>query len=272
MNLKRKYYSAKVHADDVIQYIKIKYIEARETEPDGDEHQHLAKTLLLVVDGKRNVLSAERELGLWDKRTMWDSLALNETMLFSVLTYPESIRMLCLYGVYKKIPMESFRYKQEFDRTMAPILGIYNNGTFEQIYKTRNSNVLGKMNETALVFPNVQEIMDEGLKLIQMEAFDMPNRNLRSYLDAEMLSSDLSMFTRTNINNKIRCFCSRVDRVKKALACYPDNIDMMMKEAKFDDLTLLDQRMALAILAKDGENTMSRYIAETITLNADLLY
>jgi hypothetical protein len=272
MNLKQKYYSAKVRADDVIQYIKIKYSKAREAEPDGDEHQHLAKTLLLVVEGKRNVMSAERELGIWDKRTMWDSLALNETMLFSVLTYPESIRMLCLYGVYKKIPMESFRYKQEFDRAMAPILGIYDNGTFEQIYKTRNPNTIGKVNETELALPNVQEMMDEGLELIQMEAFDMPNKNLSSYLDAEMLSGNLSMFTRTNINNKIRCFCSRIDRVKKALARYPDNIDMMIKEAKFDDLTLLDQRYALGLLAKDGEDAMSRHIAKSITLNADLLY
>jgi hypothetical protein len=221
MNLRQKYYSAKVHADDVIQYIKMKYSEAREAEPDGDEHQRLAKTLLLLVEGKRNVMSAERELGIWDKRTMWDSLALNETMLFSVLTYPECMRMLCLYGVYKKIPMESVPYKQEFDKVMRPILATYDNRTFEQIYKTRNPNTTGRVNETELALPSTEEMMDEGLELIQMEALDMPNKKLSWYLHAEMSKGDLCMFTRTNINNKIRCFCSRIERVKKALARYP---------------------------------------------------
>jgi hypothetical protein len=47
---------------------------------------------------------------------------------------------------------------------------------------------------------------------------------------------------------------------------------MMMKEAKFDDLTLLDQKFALGLLAKDGEHAMSLHIAKSITLNADLLY
>ena len=272
MSLKQKYYRAKVHPKDVIKYIKIKYSEARETEPDADEHQHLSNTLLLILEGKRNVMSAERELGLWDKTTMWKSLALNETMLFSVLTYPESIRLLCLYAVYKKIPMKSFQYKEEFDRVMISVLGMYDKGTFAEVYKTRNTKTLRKMNEIELVLPNVQEMTDEGLELIKKEALDMPNRNLGPYFDAEMLRGDLSMFTRTNINNKIRCFCSVINRVKKALVLHSDSLEEMMKQAKFEDMTLLEKRHALCILARDGKDAMARYIAQEITLNADLLY
>lgn len=272
MNLKRKYYGAKVSANNVIKYLKIKYSEARETEPDGDEHQHLSNTLLLVVEGKRNIMSAERELGLWDKTTMWNSLALNETMLFSVLAYPESIRLLCLYAVYKKIPMKSFQYKEEFDRVMVSVLGMYNKGTFAEVFKTRNAKTLRRMNEIELVLPNVQEMTDEGLELIQREALDMPNRNLGPYFDAEMLRGDLSMFTRTNINNKIRCFCSVINRVKKALVLHSDSIEEMMKQAKFEDMTLVQQEYALCILARDGKDAMARYVAQEITLNADLLY
>lgn len=271
MSLKRRYYRVKVNAEDIIQYLNIKYSEARKSEPNGDEHKHLANTLLLVVEGKRNVMSAERELGLWDKRTMWNSLALNETMLFSVLAYPESIRMLCLYAVYKKIPMESFQYKEEFDRTMTPILGMYDKRTFEKVYNTRNAKTL-RINETELVLPNIKEMMADGLELIRMEALDMPNKNLSRYLDEEILSGDLSMFTRTNINNKVRCFCSRIDIVKKALVCHSDSIEKMMEQANFEDMTELDQIKALGILARDGEDVMARYIARTVTLNADLLY
>ena len=187
------------------------------------------------------------------------------------MTDPTEILLYQKY-LYWKQGIPTFQYRKEYDRAMSPIIGMYEKGTFAQTYKTRNAKTVKIMGETELILPNVRDMMDEGLQLIQMEALDMPNKNLSRYLDEEMLSGDLSMFTCTNINDKIRCFCSRINIVKKALVCHSDSIEKMMEQANFEDMTELDQIKALGILARDGEDVMARYIARTVTLNADLLY
>jgi len=149
---------------------------------------------------------------------------------------------------------------------------MYNGSTFIQAYKMKNPRVAARTSETKVILPNMKEVMDEGLELVRLEAIDMPYKQLSQYLDEEIFSGKLSLFTWTNINNKIRCFCSNIDKVRQALAHYSDNISNMMEKAGFEDLTLPSQEMALSILARDGDDAMARYIAIEVTLNADLLY
>lgn len=273
----KRYFGKKTRPKDIINYFEINYSKARDTQLNEDEHQYLVNTLLLILEGKKNLMTAERELGLWDKGTMWNSLASNETMLFSVLNYPESIRALSLYAIYKRIPMQSHQYKEEYDRIITPVVKMYEDGAFIDVYRTKNPKVTKGLGEKEFVLPNMHEMEEKGFDLLASEAINMPYKRLNEYLDKEMfrykmLGDKLSLFTWTNINNKIRCFCSKINRVRRALEHYPDNIDDMMREAGFEDLLLLQQKMALEEMALGGPDAMAQFVAQEITLNADLLY
>lgn len=275
----KRYLSTKARPKDIINYFEINYGKARDTQLNEDEHQYLVNTLLLILEGKKNLMTAEREQGLWDKGTMWNSLTFNETMLFSVLDYPESIRALSLYAVYKRIPMQSHEYAEEYNRIITPVVKMHEDGAFTDVYKTKNPKVTKRMGERQFILPNIEEMKEKGLELIESEAINMPYKGLNEYLHKEenkMLIGDrLTLFTWTNINNKIRCFCSEINRVKKALEHYPDDAHVrdMMREAEFEDYLLpLQQKMALEKMAVDGPDAMAQFVAREITLNADLLY
>jgi len=60
----KRYYSRKVRPKDIIKCFEINYSKARYAELNEDEHQYLENTLLLIVEGKRNIITAEQELGL----------------------------------------------------------------------------------------------------------------------------------------------------------------------------------------------------------------
>jgi len=201
---------------------------------------------------------------------MWNSLAFNETMMFSVLNYQEAIRALSLYAVYKRIPMQSYQYIEEYDRIMTPVVKMYDDGVFINVYKTKNPKVTRMMDQNEFVLPNTQEMNEKGLMLVDLEAIDMPYKRLSEYLNKEMINK-LSLFTCTNINNKVRCFYSKINQIKKAFN-KDISLEEKMEEAKFSDMTLPEQIMALDILAKDGVDAMAEFVSREITLNADLLY
>lgn len=290
MKLIKKYFNIKPNPKDILKYFEMNYHEARDTQSNADEHQYLANTLLLILEEKKNLDTAERELGLWDKETMWNSLALNETMLFSVLNYPESIRALSLYAVYKRVPTQSYKYGKEYDKIMAPVIEMYENATFIDVYKNMNPIVTKGKSKKEFILPNIEEINQrrfELVHLVRLEATNMFYKQLGEYLDKETFEykmeslgyktarNDLSLFTRTNINNKIRCFCSEFNRIKKTLERYPDDAHVrdMVKKAKFEDYLLpMQQIEALKIKVVSGHDAMAEFVAREITLNADLLY
>jgi len=277
MKLEKRYFTTKVRPKDIVKYLEINYSKARDTKLNEDEHQYLINTLLLILEEQKKLDTAERRLGLWDKETMWNSLAFNETMLFSVRNYPESIRALSLYAVYKRIPMQSYQYEEEYDRIMTPVVKMYEDGAFIDVYRTKNPKVTKGVRENDLILPNVEEMKEKGFELVESEAIDMPYKRLSEYLHKEenkmLIGDKLSLFTWTNINNKVRCFCSNVDRVREALERYPDDIEGMMREAGFEHYLLpLQQKTALETMVVDGPDAMAQFIATEITLNADLLY
>lgn len=130
MKLEDKYFSQKARPKDIMDYFEFNYLKSREIRSDEDEHQYLIDTLLLIHERRKTLPSAMRELALWEKETMWKSLAFNETILFSVLDYPASIRALSLYAVYKSIPMQSYQYDEKYDKIMTPIVKMYETGAF----------------------------------------------------------------------------------------------------------------------------------------------
>jgi len=266
----KNYYSKKVKPIDIINYFKMNYSKAREEKLNKDEHQYLVDTFLIILEAKKKLDSDEQDLGLWDKDNMWNLLALNETIMFSVLVCHEAIRALSLYAVYKRIPMQSYQYVDEYDRIMAPVMQMCEDGEFISFYKAKNPKVAKMMNPSKFIFPDTPELYEKGLMLVDLEAIDMPYKRLNEYLNGEKINT-LSLFTQTNINNKVRCFYSKINQIKKAFN-KDTSLENKMKEAKFNDMTLPEQKMALQILAKDGVDTMAEFISREITLNADLLY
>ena len=156
MKLEKRYFSQKVRPKDIMEYFEINYSKAHETHFDKDEHRHLLDTLLLVFEGKKALDTPMRSLGLWDKEAMWESLAFNETMLFSALDYPASIRALSLYAVYKRIPLQSYRYEEIYNKIMTPIVKMYEAGNFIDAYELKNPKIMKSMGEKEYICPNME--------------------------------------------------------------------------------------------------------------------
>lgn len=77
-------------------------------------------------------------------------LALTETHLFSVLDYPNSIRALGLYMVYKERPdiIEKHpEFEAEYGRLIEPVLRAQQDGTFLEWYKRKNPKLAAQMRE-----------------------------------------------------------------------------------------------------------------------------
>lgn len=298
MKLEKRYFSQKARPKDIIEHFELNYFKARQTHLNEDEHQYLIDTLLLVFEGKKTLPSPMRELGLWDKETMWNSLAFNETMLFSVLNYPESIRALSLYAVYKRIPMQSYQYEEEYDKIMTPIVKMYEAGAFIDVYKIKNPKVMKGMGEKEYIFPNIEELKKIGLELMRGEALNLVYKRFGEYLRKEEFKTfaggEPSLFTWTNLNNKIRCFCKKLGRAREALEQYQkdSDIERFIANSGMVDLTDIQHNYVLETFVLEkarlglpgvelatfgnwnetGKEDATKQIAREITLNADLLY
>lgn len=296
MKLEKRYFSQEARPKDIMECFKIKYLKSRELHhSDEDEHQYLMDTLLLVFEGQKTLDTPERRLGLWEKEAMWHSLAFNETMLFSVLDYPASIRALSLYAVYKRIPMQSYQYEEVYDTIMTPIVQMYEAGTFIDVYKVKNPKVMKETSEIEYFCPNIEDLKQVGLELIRSEAINLIYRRLNEYLlNKEFVGGKPSLFTWTNLNNKIRCFRKKLASAREALEQYQKDgdIERFIANSGMTDLTLVPQKHVLETFAcekapgvvpgvelatygnwnETGEEAAIKDIARDITLDADLLY
>lgn len=298
MKIEKRYFSQKARPKDIMDYFEINYFKARETHLNEDEHQYLIDTLLLIHERRKTLPSPMRELGLWEKETMWNSLAFNETMLFSVLDYPASIRALSLYAVYKSIPMQSYQYEEVYDKIMTPIVRMYEAGAFIDVYEVKNPKVMKRMGEKEYISPNIEELKQIGLELMHSEARNMFYKRFDEYLREEefkmLAGGQSSLFTWTNLNNKIRCFCKKIDRAREALEQYQkdDDIERFIANSGMFDLTRVQHNYVLETFAlkkarlgipgvelatsgnwnETGKEDAIKQIAREITLNADLLY
>jgi hypothetical protein len=71
--------------------------------------------------------------------------------------------------------------------------------------------------------------------------------------------------------NRYWGFWAKKNQVDRALR-KAKTTEQMMKSATFEDMTLLEQKMALGILARDGEQAMARYVARAYADKIHFLY
>ena len=80
----------------------------------------------------------------------------------------------------------------------------------------------------------------------------------------------IKIYPYSDIANRHWSFWAKTNQVDRALKA--DTVKQMMTEAKFEDMTELEQRRALAILARDGKEAMSQYVGRVHVDDIHFLY
>lgn len=83
------------------------------------------------------------------------------------------------------------------------------------------------------------------------------------------LVDKIKIYPYSDIANRHWGYWAKINQVKRVLDLPADE---MMEAAKFDDMTLLEQKTALGILAKDGGEAMARYVARVHVDDIHFLY
>jgi hypothetical protein len=144
MGFFKSLFSNKALAEDIIKAMEKTYWRVKKEKPGEDEHFYLASTLLRRFEVRKKL---GQDLGLLNHKESLNLIVFNETMTFSILDPPESIRALSLYIVYKEVPSEAYRYEDEFNKIMEPVLKMEENGTFMSIYRKKNPTIAKQMSE-----------------------------------------------------------------------------------------------------------------------------
>jgi hypothetical protein len=84
------------------------------------------------------------------------------------------------------------------------------------------------------------------------------------------LIDKVKIYPYSDVVNRYWGFWAKKNQVDRALK--NDNIDKVMSESNFDDMSLLEQKTALRILARDGKEAMSRYVARVHVDDIHFLY
>jgi len=82
----------------------------------------------------------------------------------------------------------------------------------------------------------------------------------------------LNLYPRSDVANRHLGFWGKINQVRMAFG--DKNIDLKKKteKSKFSDFSLLEQKRALQLLAKDGEDAMARYVSKVYVDDTHFLY
>ena len=123
--------------ETLIATLETTYSQLRESNPDRDEHWLLANTWLTRYASSEQT---KRKGIAWTK-----FVAYKDTLQFSVLETPKSIRGLALFLVYKELGEEqAISYGIEFSQLMEAVMKSRENHTFLDEYKKRNPRTWGE--------------------------------------------------------------------------------------------------------------------------------
>jgi len=81
----------------------------------------------------------------------------------------------------------------------------------------------------------------------------------------------IGIYPYSDLANRHWGYWGKINQVKRAFKG-DKSLDKKMKAAKFSDMELIEQKRALQILAKDGEEAMARYVARVYVDNTQFLY
>lgn len=144
LNNIRGVFNTKVMGEEILATQVRMYHHFKQSNPHFEEHELLANVWL----------SRRKALELFAKQKTDDEtlslLAFTETHLFAVLDYPNSIRALALYMLYKERPDIVAKHPEfyaEFRELMEPVFRAQQNGTFQEWYKRKNPRLAARLAE-----------------------------------------------------------------------------------------------------------------------------
>jgi hypothetical protein len=137
-------FNTKVMGEEIVDTQVRMYQQLKQSNPRFEEHELLANVWL----SRRQTL--ERLTGQKTDHETLSLLAFTETHLFSVLDYPDSIRALGLYMVYKERPdiiAKHPEFESEYGRLIGPVLRAQEAETFLEWYRRKNPKLAAQMRE-----------------------------------------------------------------------------------------------------------------------------
>jgi len=133
-------FDKKAPAENLIKSLERIYFDLREKHSNQDEHWLLANTWL------KRYASPEQAKQISPEQMKF--ISYNETLLFSILEQPKSIRMLALYLIYEELGESlAIYYASEYNQIMEPVMKIIENHVFLDKYKERNPRTWKEMQE-----------------------------------------------------------------------------------------------------------------------------
>jgi hypothetical protein len=121
----------KIQAEGLIRALEQIYFDLKKKSPDRDEHWFLANTWLKRYGSTKQ---AKQNGADWTK-----FVAYKDTLRFSILEPPKSIRGLALFLVYMELgEKQALCYADEFSQLMEPVMEISGTPVFLDKYKQRN--------------------------------------------------------------------------------------------------------------------------------------
>jgi hypothetical protein len=121
--------------------------------------------------------------------------------------------------------------------------------------------------------PSEIEYMETYIQQLRgmLEEFFMINeRSLPGTKTLMRLIKKIKIYAWSDVKNRQWGFWAKINQVKRAQKA--DSISEMMEQAKFEDITELEQIRALGILARDGKEAMARYVARVHVDDIHFLY
>lgn len=85
------------------------------------------------------------------------------------------------------------------------------------------------------------------------------------------LIKKINLYPRSDIANRLLSFWGKINQIRMAFDA-DVSLAKKMGKAKFSDFSLLEQKRALQILAKDGQKAMEKYVARVYTDDTHFLY
>ena len=142
-------------------------------------------------------------------------------------------------------------------------------------------NVAMESDKSILIDPRNKTLTDSEIDymntyIIQTEAMKMDwlmtrEKPLPGLAGPTWLINKIGIYPFSEQTNRHWDFWAKINQVKRA---FNNNNDLaqQMKDAKFSDMQLLEQKMALEILAKDGLEAMTEYVARVHIEDIEFLY
>ena len=134
--------------------------------------------------------------------------------------------------------------------------------------------------KTNLVDPRNKALTDEDIEYVETyvqqqramveEWFMIGEKPLPGLKTITKLADKVKVYPWSDVVNRYWGFWAKINQVRRSLKA--DTISQMMKDAKFSDMSDHEQRMALTILARDGEDAMARFVASVIVADTHWQY